>query len=439
MLLEVTQRIDPAREMAAYVEAAQGWPILFHRVGDARFPILYNVFGHPEWVADRLGTRPNAIVESLIDASEHAVEPVLVPPAQRLTADAPLDLRKWVPIGHDKARQRVPCLNAGVIVARDPETGLLNTSMHTLNLVGPDRLVIHVRSNHFARIYGKWQKRGEPMPMAVAVGVDPAIWLTCGITIEHPPSELAVAGAFGGPVPMAKCGTVDLEVPANAEIVLEGDVSPSERGPGGPEPLPSYEYGIPYRGPVMAVRRITAFPDAVAQGLLNAGVDHQNQLAWLKEFSVVKHLRERGLAAAVRSVKMNPTGNDWYACAIAVERPFAEDARSIVRSLLEADIAIGGLRRVVAVDTDIDLGDPSAIEWAVATRMRPERDVVVVTAWKRGPDPMGREGAVGRLGLIATMPSGRESDHVRAVVAWDGPIALPRPAPAPPRPSQSVR
>jgi 2,5-furandicarboxylate decarboxylase 1 len=426
-LLEVTERVEPIAELAAHVEAAHGWPILFHRVGRARFPILYNVFGDPVWVASRLGTRSDGIVASLLDACAHPVEPEPVASRHSIVADGAIDLRDWIPIGQDKARQRVPCLNAGVIIVRDPDTGTLNTSMHTLNLIQPDLLVIHVQSNHFAQVYGKWQKRRQAMPLAVALGVDPALWLACGITIDHPPSELAVAGAFGGPVPMARCSTIDLEVPAAAEIVLEGIVPPAERGPGGPEPLPSYEYGIPYRGPVMVVQRISAFPDAVAHGLLNAGVDHQNQLAWLKEFSVVKHLREAGLAPMVRAIKVNPSGSDWYACAVAIERPHVAEARAIAESLLTADIAIDGLRRVTVVDADIDIGDPAQIEWAVATRMRPDRDVIIVGGGRRGPDPAGREGAVARMGLIATVPPGREADHIRAVTEWNGPLALASP------------
>src|SRR3990170_1559645 len=75
-LIEVKRRVDPVGEMAAHVAGTGGWPILFHRVGEARFPVFYNLYGHPGWVARRIGAEPGGIVRALVDACEHPVPPV---------------------------------------------------------------------------------------------------------------------------------------------------------------------------------------------------------------------------------------------------------------------------------------------------------------------------------------------------------------------------
>jgi 2,5-furandicarboxylate decarboxylase 1 len=434
-LLEVTQEVDPVFEMGAYAAAAAGWPLLLHLVRGARFPMLYNLFGQADWLARWMGREPACLIEAFHDACEHPGQPFTTTSQHDLVVDGPLNLAEWIPIGRDYPRQSVPCMNPAVVFVRDPDTDFVNTSMHSLNLIAPDRMVVHVRAMHFAQIYGKWQRLGKPMPVAVALGMDPAIWLAFGLANDHPPTELEVASALAGPVALAPCGTVDLEVPLASEIVLEGFVPPNERGPGGPEPLPAHLYGPPYHGPVIQVRRLTAFSDAVAHGLLNGSPDHLNTMHWLKEFEVVRHLRDVGLFEGVRALKVNPFGGNWCLCAIAVDRAHVGNARAILETLLTSTLRLGGIRRAVVVDEDIDVGNPRMLDWALATRMRPERDLFVTDPAKvRGVDPMSRDGALSKLGLDATIPPGREDDYRMIEVPWPATVELPRQMPNIPAP-----
>jgi 2,5-furandicarboxylate decarboxylase 1 len=227
-------------------------------------------------------------------------------------------------------------------------------------------------------------------------------------------------------VPVCRCSTVNLEVPAAAEIVLEGRVALNEHGAGGPETLPSRLYSAAYKGPVAEIHRVTAYSDAIAHGLLNASRDHLNVMHWLKEFQIARHLRHIGFESKVRAVKVNPSGCDWMYAAVALEREHAAEARALIESLLNAKLALGGLRRVVIVDTDVDIGDPRAVDWAIATRMRPESDLVIVEPSKiRGPDPAARGGPLAKLGMDATIPAGQEVAYALPTVDWAGPLDLP--------------
>jgi 2,5-furandicarboxylate decarboxylase 1 len=437
-ILEITHEVDPVGEMAAYVVQAAGWPILFQHVRGARFPVLYNLFGQAGWLADWMGVVPGGIVRALADACDHPAAAVPAGEAHDLIVDEPFDLARWLPIGQDYARQTRPSIQPAVVFVRDPESGLVNTSMHILTLNGPNRLVVHVQARHFGEIYGKWQRQGKPMPAAVVLGLDPAVWLAFGLNPEHPPGETEIASGLVGGLPMAACATVDLEVPAAAEIVLEGFVPPNERGP---EPGPTGVYGPLHHGPVFEAQRLAAFSDSVSHGMLNAGRDHMNTLEWLKEAEILRHLRGVGLDGGISAVKVNPTDADWRFCAVAVDRDHASQARAVIDSLLRAHFLLGGVRRVVVVDEDVDLGSPRAIEWAMATRVRPETDLILVEApHERGRDPLSRQGPVTKIGMDATVPPGKEADYARISVDWNGSVQLPRAVnPLPGTPPQLLR
>jgi 2,5-furandicarboxylate decarboxylase 1 len=99
------------------------------------------------------------------------------------------------------------------------------------------------------------------------------------------------------------------------------------------------------------------------------------------------------------------------------------------------------VRRVVVVDEDVDLGSPRAIEWAMATRVRPETDLILVEApHERGRDPLSRQGPVTKIGMDATVPPGKEADYARISVDWNGSVQLPRAVnPLPGTPPQLLR
>jgi 2,5-furandicarboxylate decarboxylase 1 len=149
-------------------------------------------------------------------------------PAQDLVRSADLDLAHILPVPTWFARESGPYITAGVIVAKDPETGCRNVSIARLRLEGGARLMAGIALNHHLyRLAEKAKAMGRALEIAVAIGNHPAVLLASQMYVDLDDDEFGIAGAFlGEPVRLLKCKAVDLDVPAEAEIVLEGVLRP---------------------------------------------------------------------------------------------------------------------------------------------------------------------------------------------------------------------
>ena len=126
---------------------------------------------------------------------------------------------------------------SGMAIIKDPETGIRNMSIHRQQIQGPDQTGFLICPRHALRVYQKYQQRNEPMPVAMVIGAHPAIYYASGFTSSYGLDELEIAGSLlDDPVRLVKCETIDIEVPAEAEMVIEGEVLPDgmvEEGPFG--------------------------------------------------------------------------------------------------------------------------------------------------------------------------------------------------------------
>ena len=130
-----------------------------------------------------------------------------------------------------------PYIASGMAIIKDPETGIRNMSIHRQQIQGPDQTGFLICPRHALRVYQKYQQRNEPMPVAMVIGAHPAIYYASGFTSSYGLDELEIAGSLlDDPVRLVKCETIDIEVPADAEMGIEGEVLPDgmvEEGPFG--------------------------------------------------------------------------------------------------------------------------------------------------------------------------------------------------------------
>ena len=243
----IEQRVDPAWEVSAitrHVFDRYGWddrPALgFRHVGNSSFPLVIGVVGgSPEIYALALSTTPDKIPEVWEKAQRHPIDPTPVKSGlcKEITArGAEVDVGilpqvVWTP-GQDPG----PYITAPLVVTKDPETGRRNVGTYRLQMKGPQRLGLYVGgAQHAARHIRQYDARKEDMPVAIAIGVNPTIVLASITKFLYGADEFAVAGGLrGAAVPLVRCETNDLEVPANAEIVLEGIIRAGYREPEGP-------------------------------------------------------------------------------------------------------------------------------------------------------------------------------------------------------------
>ncbi len=286
-LRRVRVEVDPdleITEIVTRVVRAGGPALLFERVRGAAFPLAANLLGSAARVRIALGEEPEAVGEALVRLARAAQ-----PPSARALLGARRDVGRLLAMGTRRARS-APCqeivapadltpfpittcwpkdggrfITYGMVLTADPATAVRNLGIYRMHVFDRDRTGMHWQIQKGGGFhYHEAESRGEALPVAVVVGADPAILLASVAPLPEGVDELAFAGLLrGARTPMTRARTVPLDVPAHAEVVIEGVVPPAERQMEGPfgDHFGHYSHAAPY--PVFHVRAITHRRDAI--------------------------------------------------------------------------------------------------------------------------------------------------------------------------------
>jgi 2,5-furandicarboxylate decarboxylase 1 len=287
------------------------------------------------------------------------------------------------------------------MITRNPRTGKQNVSIHRCQLSGPNRLGVLLLPRHAHMFFEMAEQQGEPLAAAIVVGVDPLSLLASQAIAPMDSDELEIAGALQRrSIPVVKCLTNDVRVPAEAEIVIEGRILPGVREPEGPfGEFPQY-YGERALRHVMEIDLVTHRSDAIFHTIVGGGLEHLLLGAIPREATLLGHLQRS--YPNVRDVHLAPGGACRYHLYVQIRKRQEGEAKNI---MLGAFAGHYDVKHVVVVDEDVDIHDPSEVEWAVATRFQADRDLVIV-AESQGSrlDPSTRDGVGAKMGLDATKP-----------------------------------
>jgi 2,5-furandicarboxylate decarboxylase 1 len=413
----VSREVDARFQLAGLLTRLDGRAaVLFEHVAGARMPVVGNTIpGRPE-LALALGCAVGELTEAygravaaplgcrVLDPGD---APVL---ANRLPAGAPLEALP-IPVHHAKDGGRY--LSAGVVVARERGSGAMNLSINRLQVTGPAELRALVLPGRLRRILADAERRGAALDLAICVGVDPTLTLASQARSPRDVDELEVCGALrGSPLPVVEAPELGLRVPARAELVIEARVRPGERAPEGPFGEFPRTYGPPAPAPVLDVLAVHHRDGAIFQTILSAGREHLLVGAVPREADLLQRLRE--LNAGVRAVRLTDGGTCRFHLVIAVAGHQPGHATNLILAALGANPV---LKQVVVVDDDVDPFDDEQVEWAIATRVQADRDLLVVPAAGGSTlDPSARGGITAKLGIDATVPAGAEEAHARMTV-----------------------
>jgi 2,5-furandicarboxylate decarboxylase 1 len=420
-LLRVPRPVDPRTELAALILEAErrGRAVRFDAVRDATMPVVANVVGDRSMLALALGVPPEDAVATFAARAARRIPPLLVTdaPVKEVVHVGPdVDLRRLPLVVHSE-KDVAPYITAGLVVARDPETGRRNVSFNRMMLRAADEVGIRMMPpQQLGQIHAKAERRGQPLPVAVAIGNHPAELLAGATTIPYGDDELALAGALRGePLEVIRCETVDLEVPARAEIVLEGEVLAGVRQPEGPYG-DFMQFYIPVMdNHVLRVRAITHRRDAIYQTMHAGQAEDTTLLAVSREAQVHEAVAATG--ADVRDVSLVPT---ILAGAISIRKRFEGEPKLV---LAAAFGRYRWLKVCVVVDDDVDVTSVADVWWAVATRARLGPGLLSLTETSGFPrDPHGLHTA--KLGIDATIPLGTWAEHERKRAPGAGRVRL---------------
>ena len=389
-------------EISAYLSLVGDGPaLLFENIPGHDLRVLGNVLPTRERIALGLETAVADLQRKIVSAigAPIAPRPMSDGPCQALVFDTP-DLGA-LPVPRFFELETGPYITAGAIVARDPVSGRGNLSFARLKPLGGSRAFIGIAPNHhLAEFARRAADLGRTLPIAVTLGNHPAVLIAAALYLGLGEDELHVAGALlGEAVEVVRCGHADLEVPAHCEIVLEGTLHPSERVHEGPvsEYHGFYErYGDGY---VVQFARLTRRRDAILQ-VIQPGYAPEH--VWIGGEAIAAGLAVRlsRRLPSVRAVAVTPGGCGRMHAVVSLTSPRPGDARQAISLGLSA---VNLVKRVTVVDDDIDPWDATRVEWALATRMRADRDLVVVPGAKTDrSDPIEDGGVIAKLGFDAT-------------------------------------
>ncbi len=420
-LLRVRREVDPLTQLGELVNQAPG-PILFEAVRGYPGWRIVDLLTKPRWAqAIALGTTPERVVPHLADLlSEGPGEVVLVD-------DGPCKEVKL--LGDDADLTRLPIavhsvgdggsqpryIGGGMCVTKDVETGVRNMAMLRLQVKGPRRGGVLMVPRHTYRHFEGWEARGQDMPMAVAIGCHPAYDIACNWSGRYGFDEFLWASRFlGEPVPLVPCETIPIEVPAYAEIVIEGVVLAGVREEEGPfGEFQGYSSSGTGRNPVFEVRAVTMRRDAIYRHVQSTVfTEHQALVGLPMEAGLFQRIRDVGGGIDLHDVYCPPWGGLWVSI-IQMTAHFDGQARTALMAALSSPYLHPKI--AIAVDRDVDIFNAEDVMWAVATRVDPQRDLFRIDDARIHPmdiaatevaGPGGRWQRVGgKLGIDATKPS----------------------------------
>jgi UbiD family decarboxylase len=400
----VSRPVDPAYEITALVvklekEARRRPVVLFENVKGSAFPVLTNLHASRGRLAAAIGARPEAMLPTYLRAMERPIAPRIVstgPVKEVVRRGREVDLTTLPQIVHHQG-DAGPYVTAAISFAKDPASETWNCAYNRLMLQGRDSTSIHLTLGkhlwEFAKIA---EARREPLPVAFAIGVHPAIALGALAIGSIDEDERAIMGALlGEPLELVKCETSDVLVPAHAELVLEGEILPAARVAEGPfGEFTGYSLGERQRE-VVRYTAITHRRDAMFQDITVAHLDHMLLSTIPMEANLYRAVR--AMVPSIKAVRVPGP----FTCYVSIEQRLAGQAKNAIMSVLGADLY---MKRVVVVDHDVDVFDDRQVNWAIATRCQPDRDITIITH-ARGSDldPSSREdGYTAKWGVDAT-------------------------------------
>jgi UbiD family decarboxylase len=362
--------------------------LMFDHVKGFNMPVVAGIVGASRRVyAEALGVPPTemltAVGKKWAKAIANPIPPVEVkggPVKEVAKTGQDIDLFSfphpfWT-VDHDPGY----FLTAPCIISKNLRTGKRNVGTYRCQIKQKDVTGLMLAGNyrHLQQHLDIANELNTPLPVAIVLGAEPTIPLTSVSSIPASVDELAVCGALNGePVEMVKCETIDLEVPAHAEIVIEGEIPPNyteEEGPFGE--YTGYLSGTGPK-PVIRVKCITHRKNPIYQSFISQMPPSESSCirSFGRESSIYSHLRDR-LNLPVKDVHFTESSGAAGYLLISVDKIYSGQFWQYVWGAWSLEPALG--KWTIVVDSDIDIRDPFQVEWALSFRTRPKQDVYII-------------------------------------------------------------
>src|SRR6266545_51572 len=344
-LLRVRRPVSVDLELTGVLrklQSEQRYPaVIFERIQDKKLRVVSNLLGNTRLLAEALETTPEELTRTYIEREDArmAVKEVSDAPVQEVViTGADVDLHE-MPIVVNCGKDSGQFISTGVTTVRVPEAGNHNSGIYRAQIHSRNRLgMSYEKHTHIGTVHRAAEARGEPVDCAIWVGHHPATLLGCQSKIPYGEDEYEVMGGLlQEPLEVVRAKTVDVMVPASAEVVFEGRILPGERLPEGPYGEFTWYYGL--------------------------------------EREAVLYKRVRAAMPGVKDVHMPMSGICRFHAYVQIRKEYDGAGKIAALAALASDPFV---KLAVVVDEDVDIHDDAEVLWAIATRTQPDRDTFFV-------------------------------------------------------------
>ena len=383
-------------------------PVLwFDKVGESPFPVVTNLYADRQRYALALGVTEESLIETWIGLGEKKIKPKIhkIGPILDVVLTDDLVNLNYLPILKHFLEDGGRYVTNGIIVAKDPDTGIRNASFHRLQMIGNTQFGTSLHSRrHLWNYCQRASERNERLPVSIIIGGHPRFIFGSGLwkgPIEADEYEI-VGGFLGQPLDLVKGVTVPVEVPSHAEFVIEGYIIPNEQVREGPFAEFTGYASARSTQHMIEVSAILHRKDAIYQDIVpGISNEHTSLLAVPMEARLLKVLRQNH--PNVTGVLMPKSGACRMHAYISIANPAPGQAKNVAAAALFEDLS---LKLVVVVDNDIDITSDQEVMWAVCTRMQADADVEILKNCMGAIlDPSNRDGLTAKMIIDATKSS----------------------------------
>lgn len=379
--VRIRKEVDPRFELCGVVRKFQErgeYPVVyFEKVKGTKFPVVSNLFASRSRLALAFGARePQLLADYMANEDKRIPSKVVEsgPVKENVLVGKDLDLKFLPHILHSE-KDAGPYITSGVSVFKDPDTGAYDTGIFRLQYAGKKKFrVLYGDYSKAMNVVRKHEPKDKPTEMAFFIGHHPASVLTSQTKVPLGVDEFAVMGGLlGEPVELVQCETVDLRVPAFAEVVIEGKVLPNVREAEAPFGEYTWYYGLERMSHVLEVTAVTWRNNPIYHDIFSAHADHNMAAKIQREAVTFKRIK---LAIpSIKDVELPLSGNCRHTAYVSIRKDYDGQGKIASIAALAADPMI---KLAVITDADINVRDEQEVWWAVATRTQADRAITMV-------------------------------------------------------------
>lgn len=398
-LIRIRKEVSTEYEIAGIIDALGEKPVFFEKVKESSIPVVGGLVSSKDLIARALNIKKEQLLHKLSNAIGNPVRPDVVNKGEcQEIVEKDVDLTK-LPIMRYTEKDGGKYVASAICIIKDPELGR-NTCFHRLMLLDKNRFVARIVEERGTDTALK--KSGGELDIAICIGNSTAVLLAASTSLPKGVDEMGMANALEK-TELVKCKTIDVKVPKDCEIVLEGRIT-KERTTEGPFLDLTGILDRVRQQPVIEINCITHRENPIYQTILAGRNEHKFLMGMPREPTIFNEVNK---VCECKDVYITPGGCSWLHAVVQIRKQNPDDGKKAIEAAFKGH---SSLKHCIVVDDDINIYDPNDVEWAIATRFQADKDAVILPK-QRGSslDPSGdltegKKATTCKMGLDATIP-----------------------------------